>query len=218
LSAHNLGRMLGSFGYAGVVDNGETVAHMEGSWSGAPSNFALARLDGTLNVSVKSGRIPEARPGAGRIFGLFNLASLPRRLTLDFGDFFKSGFSFDSITGNFMLKNGNAYTSDLLVKGPAADIAVNGRTGLKSKDYDQTMEITPHVGGTLVVGGALIAGPVGAGVGAVLQGVFKNVTRNRYSVTGSWDKPVMTLLAREKIGTPRKDAKTGVTPSQAGLR
>jgi uncharacterized protein (TIGR02099 family) len=208
LSARNLGRMLGSFGYAGVVDDGQTVAHMEGSWSGAPSSFALARLDGTLNVSVKTGRIPEAHPGAGRIFGLFNLASLPRRLTLDFGDFFKSGFSFDSITSTFTLKNGNAFTSDLVVKGPAADIAVTGRTGLKTKDYDQIMQVTPHVGGTLVVGGALVAGPVGAGVGALLQGMFKNVTRNRYSVTGSWEKPVMTLLAREKIDT-HKDAKSG---------
>jgi uncharacterized protein YhdP len=187
---------------------------MQGSWAGAPSTFALAHFDGTLNVSVKGGRIPEANPGAGRIFGLFNLASLPRRLTLDFGDFFKSGFSFDSIDATFTLKDGNAFTSDLLVKGPAADIAVKGRTGLKARDYDQTMEITPHVGGTLMLGGALVGGPVGAAAGALLQGVFKNVTRNRYSVTGSWDKPTMTLLAKERIQPPRtpsKDAKPGTT-------
>jgi uncharacterized protein (TIGR02099 family) len=211
LSARNLGHMLDAFGYAGVVDDGQTVAHMQGSWAGAPSTFALARLDGTLSVTVKGGRIPEANPGAGRIFGLFNLASLPRRLTLDFGDFFKSGFSFDSIDATFTLKDGNAFTSDLTVKGPAADIAVKGRTGLKAKDYDQTMEITPHVGGTFVLGGALVAGPVGAAAGALLQGVFKNVTRNRYSVTGSWEKPTMTLLARERIQptrAPSKDEKS----------
>jgi uncharacterized protein (TIGR02099 family) len=214
LSARNLGHMLDAFGYAGVVDDGQTVAHMQGSWAGAPSTFALAHFDGTLTVSVKGGRIPEANPGAGRIFGLFNLASLPRRLTLDFGDFFKSGFSFDSIDATFTLKDGNAFTSDLLVKGPAADIAVKGRTGLKARDYDQTMEITPHVGGTLMLGGALVGGPVGAAAGALLQGVFKNVTRNRYSVTGSWDKPTMTLLAKERIQPPRtpsKDAKPGTT-------
>ena len=214
LSARNLGHMLDAFGYAGVVDDGQTVAHMQGSWAGAPSTFALARFDGTLNVSVKGGRIPDANPGAGRIFGLFNLASLPRRLTLDFGDFFKSGFSFDSIDATFTLKDSNAFTNDLIVKGPAADIAVKGRTGLKARDYDQTMEITPHVGGTLMLGGALVGGPVGAAAGALLQGVFKNVTRNRYSVTGSWDKPTMTLLAKERIQPPRvpsKDAKPGTT-------
>jgi len=202
-SAHNLGRMLDTFGYAGVVDGGATVAHIQGQWAGSPSMFALARLDGTLKVSVAEGRIPDADPGAGRIFGLFNLAAIPRRLSLDFGDFFKSGFSFDSIDGTFTLKGGNAFTTGLQVKGPAADIVVNGRAGLKAKDYDQTMEVTPHVGGALMIGGAVVGGPVGAAAGAVLQGVLRralnDVTRVRYSVTGSWEKPVITEIAKETV-------------------
>lgn len=202
-SAHNLGRMLDTFGYAGVVDGGATVAHIQGQWAGSPSMFALARLDGTLKVSVAEGRIPDADPGAGRIFGLFNLAAIPRRLSLDFGDFFKSGFSFDSIDGTFTLKDGNAFTTGLQVKGPAADIVVNGRAGLKAKDYDQTMEVTPHVGGALMIGGAVVGGPVGAAAGAVLQGVLRkalnDVTRVRYSVTGSWEKPVITEIAKETV-------------------
>jgi uncharacterized protein YhdP len=154
-----------------------------------------------LKVSVREGRIPDVDPGAGRIFGLFNLGALPRRLALDFGDFFKSGFSFDSIEGLFTLKDGNAFTSDLQVKGPAADIKVNGRTGLKVKDYDQTMDVTPHVGSTFVIGGALVGGPVGAAAGALLQGLLKgainDVARVRYSVTGSWEKPTITEIAKE---------------------
>ena len=118
-----------------------------------------------------------------------------------FRDFFKSGFSFDSIEGLFTLKDGDAFTKDLLVKGPAADIKVNGRTGLKAKDYDQTMDVTPHVGSTFVIGGALVGGPVGAGVGALLHGILKgainDVARVRYSVTGSWEKPVITEVAKE---------------------
>ncbi|MBS0571532.1 MAG: TIGR02099 family protein [Proteobacteria bacterium] len=222
-SAQNLGRMLDTFGYAGVVDGGATVAHIQGQWAGSPSMFALSRLDGTLKVSVQEGRIPDADPGAGRIFGLFNLTAIPRRLALDFGDFFKSGFSFDSIDGTFTLKDGNAFTSGLRVKGPAADIVVNGRAGLKARDYDQTMEVTPHVGGTLMIGGALVGGPVGAAAGAVLQGVFKkalnDVTRVRYSVTGSWDKPVITEIAKETVkGEPASKKpllESGKTPSPA---
>jgi uncharacterized protein YhdP len=204
-SAQNLGRMLDTFGYAGVVDGGATVAHIQGKWAGSPSMFALARLDGTLKVSVQEGRIPDADPGAGRILGLFNVSAIPRRLALDFGDFFKSGFSFDSIEGTFTLKDGNAYTSGLKVKGTAADIVVDGRAGLKAKDYDQIMEVTPHVGGTFMVGGALVGGPVGAVAGAVVQGLFKKaineVARIRYSVTGSWEKPVITEIAKETVKT-----------------
>jgi uncharacterized protein (TIGR02099 family) len=217
-SARNLGHMLDAFGYAGAVDGGATVAHVEGRWAGAPSMFALARLNGTLKVSVREGRIPDVDPGAGRIFGLFNLGSLPRRLALDFGDFFKSGFSFDSIEGQFTMKDGNAFTSDLQVKGPAADIKVNGRTGLKAKDYDQTMDVTPHVGSTFVIGGALVGGPVGAAAGALLQGLFKgainDVARVRYSVTGSWEKPTITQISKEtrtaKPRQPAPDAQKGL--------
>ncbi len=219
-SARNLGHMLDAFGYAGVVDGGQTVTHIDGSWAGSPSTFTLSRLNGTLKVSVQEGRIPDANPGAGRIFGLFNLAAIPRRLSLDFGDLFKSGFSFDSITGLFTLKDGDAVTQDLQVKGPTADIRVSGRTGLKARDYDQIMEVTPHVGGTLAVGGALVGGPVGAAAGALLQGIFKNqinsATRIRYSVSGSWEKPTITEIAKERV----KPAKTGkddqVTPAADG--
>ena len=220
-SAHNLGRMLDAFGYAGVVDGGATVAHIEGSWAGSPSTFSLSRLDGSLKVSVQEGRIPDADPGAGRIFGLFNLSAIPRRLSLDFGDFFKSGFSFDSIDGLFTLKDGNAFTSNLQMQGPAADIRVDGRTGLKAKDYDQIMQVTPHVGSTFLIGGALVGGPVGAAAGALLQGVFKNqlnaATRTRYSVTGSWEKPAFTVLSKEHI-EPGKPASKDAGKPEAGSR
>ena len=220
-SAHNLGNMLDAFGYAGVVEGGQTVAHVEGSWDGPPYVFSLSRLDGTLKAAIQEGRIPEANPGAGRIFGLFNLGALPRRLSLDFGDLFKTGLSFDSINAIFTLKNGDAYTDDLQVKGPTADIAMTGRTGLKAKDYDQIMAVTPHVGGTLAIGGALVGGPVGAAAGAVLQGLFKNqinhATRIRYSVTGSWDKPTINELSKETIKPAKDSAPDSKSPPDSRL-
>ncbi|HET7064026.1 MAG TPA: AsmA-like C-terminal region-containing protein, partial [Rudaea sp.] len=203
MSAHNIGRMLDAFGYAGVIDGGATVAHIEGSWSGPPSSFALTRLDGTLKTSIKKGRIPDADPGSARVLGLFNLAAIPRRLAFDFGDLFKTGFSFDSIDGTFTLKDGNAHTDDLKVLSPTADMLLKGRMGLKDKDWDQTIQVTPHVGGTLAIGGALIAGPVGAAAGALIQGVFNkqinSVARAEYKVSGSWDNPKVTVIKKETV-------------------
>jgi uncharacterized protein YhdP len=46
---------------------------------------------------------------------------LPRRLTLDFRDLFQTGMSFDRIEGRFQLADGNAWTENLTVRGPAAD-------------------------------------------------------------------------------------------------
>lgn len=226
-SAHNLGHMLDAFGNKGVVDGGETVAHIEGTWSGAPSAFALARLDGTLKVSVKEGRIPEYDPGAGRIFGLLNLAAIPRRLAFDFGDLFKSGYSFDSIDGLFTLKDGNAFTNNLTIKSPMADMVMTGRTGLKAKDWDQIVEVTPHVGATFAIGGGLLGGPVGVAAGVLLQGVFRNqiaeVTRAKYKVSGSWKEPTVTVVAKDRA-KPKAGAKAGdvqtpdVPPTQPAQR
>ncbi|ANB17741.1 TIGR02099 family protein [Dokdonella koreensis DS-123] len=202
LASHNLGRMLDAFGYAGIIDGGQTTARIEAGWAGPPTAFALAKLDGTLAITVGAGRILDVEPGAGRIFGLLSLTEIPRRLSLDFSDFFKSGFSFNAITGTFKLTTGNAATDDLQIKGPAADIRITGRTGLQSKDYDQRMVVTPHAGATLPVVGAIAGGPVGAAAGLVMQGLFNKqinaVARATYQVTGPWEKPQITLLSREQ--------------------
>lgn len=207
LSAQNLGHMMDALGFPGLIDGGATRATIDASWPGPPSAFALPKLDGTLDIRVAEGRILDVEPGAGRLFGLFSLTEIPRRLSLDFSDFFKSGFSFNSITGKFRLADGNAYTDGLVIKSPAADIVVTGRTGLRAKDYDQQMNVSPHAGATLPIVGALAAGPVGAAAGIVMQGILNKpigeVIGSRYSVTGSWEKPKITLV--EKRATGRKE-------------
>ncbi|MET0229940.1 MAG: YhdP family protein, partial [Rhodanobacteraceae bacterium] len=173
LTAQNLGHMMDALGFPGLIDGGQTAADIDAIWPGPPSAFALAKLEtGAITLNVSEGRILEVEPGAGRFFGLLSLSEIPRRLSLDFSDFFRSGLSFNSITGTFGIDKGDAYTSNLVIKSPAADIAVTGRTGLRAKDYDQQLAVTAHTGATLPIVGALAAGPVGAAAGLVLQGVL----------------------------------------------
>src|SRR5690606_24788631 len=103
-------------------------------WPGSPGAFSLDALDGWLEVSVGKGRIPEVDPGGvGRVFGLLSLSEIPRRLALDFSDFFGSGLAFNRIEGRFVFDDGQAITDDLLIDGPAAEIHIRGRTGLKAQ-------------------------------------------------------------------------------------
>jgi uncharacterized protein (TIGR02099 family) len=213
-SAENLGRMLDALGFAGIVDGGQTIVQLDGTWLGSPAQFGLSRIAGTLQAKVGQGRILEVNPGAGRLLGLVSLQAIPRRLALDFSDFFRSGMSFDSIEGQFELRTGDAFTTDLVVKGPSADIKVSGRTGLSARDYDQELQVTPKVGGVLPVVGALAAGPVGVAAGLVAQGVLNSpinsMTRARYKVTGSWEKPQIDLIARERSRrAPREPERNG---------
>ncbi|HET6632712.1 MAG TPA: YhdP family protein [Rhodanobacteraceae bacterium] len=207
-SSADLGRMLEAFGYPGLVAGGATLAHIDGHWPGAPTGFALADLTGSMQVKVSDGRILNVNPGVGRLFGLFSIRELPRRLSLDFGDLFESGFSFNSISGHFIFADGEARTDDLTIRSPAALIRVHGRTGLRARDYDQTIDVTPHVGSALPVVGAIAGGPIGAAAGlAVQQLLGKGLGRAvsvHYRITGSWDHPVITAVSRN--GAPAKPA------------
>jgi uncharacterized protein (TIGR02099 family) len=200
-SAEDIGKMLDALGFDGLFNGGKTRAHLDGTWPGSPSAITLANLEGRLQVHVTDGRIPEAdSPGVGRLLGLVSLAELPRRLTLDFGDVFGKGLAFDSIDGSFVFADGNATTQNMKIKGPAAEITVTGRTGLRARDYDQQLLVVPHVGNSLPVVGAVVAGPVGAAAGLAVQGLLgrglNRAASARYSITGSWDKPVITLIEK----------------------
>lgn len=207
VTSEDLGKMLKALGYGGLVKGGQTSARITGWWPGAPTQFSLAAIEeGALEAKIGQGRIVEVDPGAGRLLGLVSLQAIPRRLALDFSDFFEKGLSFDAIEGRFELRQGNAYTERLVVKGPAADIVVSGRTGLRQRDYDQTLEVTPRVSGVLPVVGALAAGPVGAAAGLFAQGVLNRpigkAAQAGYRVTGSWDQPKIRRLPRSaKNGT-----------------
>ncbi|MGH8173358.1 MAG: YhdP family protein, partial [Rhodanobacteraceae bacterium] len=219
LTAQSLGQMMDALGFAGVIDGGQVNATIDAVWPGAPSAFAMSKVEqGTITLKVAEGRIPEVRAGAGRIFGLLSLSEIPRRLSLDFSDFFQSGLSFNSITGTFRLEDGNAFTDDLLIKSPAADILITGRTGFRTREYDQEMVVTPHTGATLPIVGAIAGGPVGAAAGLVLQGVLgKGMGRamgSHYKVSGSWDKPDITLIAKDNSRSRRAEEK----PAQSELR
>ena len=200
-AAEDIGKMLGAFGFDGLFNGGKTRAHLDGSWPGGPSAITLANLDGKLDVHVTDGRIPEATsPGVGRLLGLVSLAELPRRLTLDFGDVFGKGLAFDTIDGSFNFADGNATTKDLKIHGPAAETTVSGRTGMRARDYDQQLYVVPHVGNSLPVVGAVVGGPVGAAAGLAVQGLLgkglNKAASARYAITGSWDKPVITLIEK----------------------
>ena len=224
-AAENLGDMLSALGYEGLFEGGKTHDRLDARWPGAPSALALANMDGKLSVNVSNGRIPEVPAGVGRLFGLVSVAELPRRLTLDFGDVFGKGLAFDSIKGDFRLADGNATTDNLVILGPAANISISGRTGLRAHDYDQQVRVVPHIGNSLPLVGAVVGGPIGAAAGFAMQGLLgrglNQAAAARYKVTGSWDKPVMTLI--EKRGVPAAAPpltlpyKAGQLPAASGL-
>jgi uncharacterized protein (TIGR02099 family) len=172
-------------------------------WPGPPTVRWRDHVGGDVAVRVETGSLPELDPGAGRVVGLLSIAALPRRLALDFRDVFGRGFVFDEITGDFTLIDGDAYTNDLIMSGPGAEIGVVGRTGLRDRDYQQQAVVTAEPGNMLPTVGALVAGPTVGAAWWLFMRIFKKplkgIGRASYCITGTWDAPQVERLTGERL-------------------
>jgi uncharacterized protein (TIGR02099 family) len=188
---------LNQLGYVDVMAAKSGRLDFEFNWLGAPSADSLRDAVGHLQIALDKGQIFAIKPGAGRVLGLASIAEIPRRLSLDFSDLTDKGMAFDTVRGDFDLRGGNAFTDNVLVKGPAADIGIIGRVGLKNRDYDQTAVVTGSFGNSLALP-ALAGGPVVAGAVLLFTQVFKQplrgLARGYYRITGSWENPVVEKI------------------------
>jgi len=197
LTSTDVGGTLKQLGYAAVIEAKTGKMDFDMRWVGAPTADALKDATGHIQVALDKGQITGLNPGAGRVVGLASVAALPRRLALDFSDLTDKGFAFDSVRGDFELRAGSAFTDNVLVKGPAAEIGLIGRVGLKNKDYDQTAVVTGNVSSSLPLA-AFAAGPVIGGAVLIFTQVFKQplkgLARGYYRITGNWDNPTVERL------------------------
>ena len=190
------------------------TAAIDVHWPGGPDAQFLGRLSGRIAVKAEDGQVLGVEPGAGgRALGLMSLGALQRRLTLDFTDLTGKGLAFDRVAGDFELRVGDAYTKNLVLKGPAAEVGIVGRTGLRDRDYDQTVKVTGNIGGPIVAAGTLAGGPALGAALLVFSKVFKEplggISRGYYRITGSWDSPVV-----QRIGAGEAESREAGPPAE----
>jgi len=170
------------------------------SWKDALYSPSIATMSGSGSIVLGAGRIvdvgedTDAKLGIGRMLSLFSLQTIPRRLSLDFSDLFQKGYSFDSIRGDFILDDGDAYTTNTRFVGPVATVVIDGRIGLDDKDFDLTLNITPiGITSTLPVAAAYLTGPVGGfaalAVNTVIGSQISKAATHHYEVKGPWSNP-----------------------------
>ncbi len=210
LTSTDVQETLKQLGYVPVIEAKTGRMDFDLNWAGAPSGENMSQAAGRLQMALDKGQIVGLKPGAGRVLGLTSVAALRRRLALDFSDLTDKGLAFDTAHGDFDLRDGNAYTENVLVKGPAAEIGLIGRVGLKNKDYDQTAVVTGNVSSSLPLA-AFAGGPVVGAAVLLFTQVFKQplkgLARGYYRITGSWDNPIV-----ERIKSAEAAAATAEVP------
>ncbi|HSG24363.1 MAG TPA: AsmA-like C-terminal region-containing protein, partial [Azonexus sp.] len=194
LEARDVGKLLERLGYVDAVRRGSAKMSGELQWNGPLTGIHYPSLTGQFKVSAEKGQFNKLEPGVGKLLGLISLQSLPRRLTLDFRDIFTDGLAFDTLEGKLSVKKGIMRTVEALrIKGPAAQIEMQGETDLKNETQDLQVLVRPEFGGVAAVGAATLINPV---VGAaallastVLQNPISRLFSYRYHVTGTWSDP-----------------------------
>jgi uncharacterized protein (TIGR02099 family) len=206
---------LQQLGFGPVIAGKEANASVDLSWPGGPSGDFLARASGQIGIELKNGQVLDLEPGSGRLLGLLSVTALPRRLALDFSDVLNQGLAFDSIKGNFRVASGNAYTCNLGLSGPVADIGIVGRTAFGERSYDQLAVVRPQVSNVLTVGGVVLGGPVGGATMLLISQLFRKplstLGESYYRVSGGWDHPEVLRVQRGEVNTvPFKDCEKEV--------
>jgi len=218
LTSTNVAKTLDQLGFDPIIDGQGLDATASVHWPGSPSGDWMQHVGGDFTLHATKGSLLEVAPGAGRVIGLLSFSTLPRRLTLDFHDVFNKGLAFDDIKGDFVVIDGNAYTDNLKLTGPVAEIGVIGRTGLRDHDYRQQAVVTAEPSNVLPTVG-LLGGPAVAAALLIFTRIFKEplkgLGRVSYCVSGSWQEPTVERLTAEQLGKGEICAELPPSPAAA---
>ena len=205
-NSDDMGAALDALGLPDQMVKGKVSMQAQLAWPGAPSDPELAGMNGNIEVTAENGRFLKLDPGAARLFGLLDLRSIGRYLTLDFSPAFGKGFAFDAIHGKIVVDRGNARTKDLVVSGPSLSLGVAGRVGLATEDYDLAIVTSPRIGSTLTLTSWGLFGPQVAAAVLAFQSLFKRQiqegARTTYLVKGPWENPRVTKLEKPVAAQP----------------
>lgn len=197
----DLGDVLESFSYPRVMETRRGNFDLNLQWFGTPAAWTLADSQGEFSFSFKDGRFlktSDAASGTLRIFSIFNMANIVRRLKFDFRDVFKKGIYFDRMRGGINLAEGQlALSSPLDVHGPSSRFQMTGGINLLTEVPDLRLVATLPVGSNLPWVAALVGGlPAAAGV-YVVSKVFEeqmdSFSSAVYEISGTIQEPELTF-------------------------
>ena len=112
LNSSNLQNLLNYWGFNHGIRDSTINSNFDISWQGGLFAYSLDKLYGKFYTNINDGRLKNVGNRASRIFGLFNMDLLAKRLSLDFDDVTRNGFYFNSLNGDFRIDSGNIFTTN----------------------------------------------------------------------------------------------------------
>lgn len=207
LEVSDIGKFFTRLGYPEGIKGGSGSLEGPVGWSGAPTRLDIRSLSGKLKLEAKDGRFQQINPGVAKLLGIVSLQSLPKRLSLDFDDIFRKGFTFDHISANLDIASGAAHTEDFLMAGSAAKVAMRGTVDLAAETQNLALRVTPSLSESIAVAGAIVNPAIGVAAliaQKALKDPFSSIAAFEYTVTGPWSDPVVARAARGTESAPSR--------------
>lgn len=172
------------------------------SWPGAPYQLTLATMDGRLAFEFGKGYLSQISDKGARIFSLFSLDSLLRKLTLDFSDVFGSGLYFNQFKGNLDIDKGVVKTTDTEMDAVAGVMKVRGYTDLTTQSLNYDVRFVPQLASSVPAVVFLSTSAWTLGIGAfaltkVLEPVIEVISELRFRLSGTMADPELIELERK---------------------
>ncbi|CAA0095881.1 YhdP family protein [Zhongshania aliphaticivorans] len=197
----DLGAVLTGLGYPKVMETRRGDFSVDMHWDGSPSQWNILESDGELEFGFDDGRFlksSDAASGALRVFSIFNMANVIRRLKFDFRDVFSKGIYFDSMRGNLNIHDGIVRLQEPLdIKGPSSRFQMTGNIDLNTDVPALRLVATLPVGSNLPWVAALVGGlPAAAGayvVSKVFEEQVDSFSSAVYDISGTIQQPELTF-------------------------
>lgn len=193
-NSKNLEQTLTLFDYSSGIKDSGVKTTFDLNWRDSIYQPEIASLNGTLKWNMSEGHIAEISDKGARIFSLFSLDSLRRKLVLDFRDVFVKGIFYNDFKGDFLINNGVAVTHNAYMDGIAGGIDVVGSINLDSKELDYYVTFTPNLFSNIpVIAGVVTSTPqvfvLAFALTKVLDPIIDVISQVNFKLSGNVDDP-----------------------------
>ncbi|MGB1298196.1 MAG: YhdP family protein [Psychrobium sp.] len=203
INTKNIESMLAIFDYSTSIKESSVRTNFDLMWRTGLDKLALDSLSGDVKWKLGEGHIAEVSDKGARIFSLFSLDSLRRKLVLDFRDVFQKGIFFNDFAGSFKITDGVAVTEDAHMDGVAGGVDVVGSVNLTSQELDYYISFSPALFSNLpVIAGVAASEPqmfvLTFAITKVLEPIVDVISQVNFKLSGTVDEPNFEEIDRKQ--------------------
>lgn len=202
LYSRYFGKWLQNWGLNSGIKESDATINLSLNWDAAPYELIYEKLNGKADFKLGEGYLSEVSDQGARIFSLFSLDSLYRKLKFDFSDVFAKGLFYNDVKGDIILRDGVALTDNIKMDGVAGDMNMAGQTDLAKNTLDYNVSFKPKVTSSLPAIAAWFA-PADGGLtllaAIALDKIIENapvVSEIKFKIYGDLSEPKVQEVER----------------------